>query len=484
VKGQAVDAEFVGAAKLNRGGVAWAVFDVGLISYSGLITVFVFMPYVATIMVGDPVRGQELVSRFQQYGGWAVMVTAPFLGASIDNLGPRKPWLAAALVCIVSLLFSLWWAKPDQSGLSTTATMTIVMALTVLITYADVLRNSMLVRAAGLRGAPRASGLGIAVGSAASLLTFAFTTWAFALPGKLHASWVPTAPLLGLDAASHQTERVAPILAAVLLGLGAIPLFLFTPDAPRTGLPKRRALVQGAAELWDILRTAARHKDAFVYLASRMLFFDGISGMILFFGVIAAGVFKWGPLELLLTGVMVGVVSVFGGLVGRWLDQGVGPVNALRIEVFVVILGISVAIGTKPDRIFYFWSNGAAYAPLWNGPVFRTLPDLILLLMGAFNGLFVAAINASSRSALVGLAPPALTGAFFGVSALSGVATAWLAPSLINIGTQLTHTQQGGLAAVLCLVILGLIGLFFVRGGDGATRGVSSIPSRLAKHLQ
>ena len=55
--------------------------------------------------------------------------------------------------------------------------------------------------------------------------------------------------------------------------------------------------------------------------------------------------------------------------------------------------------------------------------------------------------------------------AFFGVYALSGVATAWLAPSLVNLGTSLTHSQQGGFATIILLLVLGLIGLFFVKGG-------------------
>jgi len=43
----------------------------------------------------------------------------------------------------------------------------------------------------------------------------------------------------------------------------------------------------------------------------------------------------------------------------------------------------------------------------------------------------------SARTALTRLTPPAQTGAFFGVYALSGAATAWLSPLLVNIGTRL-----------------------------------------------
>ena len=73
--------------------------------------------------------------------------------------------------------------------------------------------------------------------------------------------------------------------------------------------------------------------------------------------------------------------------------------------------------------------------------------------------------NPSSRTLLTRLTPQDQTGAFFGVYALSGVATAWLAPTMVNFGTVVTGTQQGGFAMLLILLLAGLIGLFFVRGG-------------------
>jgi len=182
--------------------------------------------------------------------------------------------------------------------------------------------------------------------------------------------------------------------------------------------------------------------------------------------VLAAGVMKWGPLDLLLTGVILSVIAVFGGFVGRWLDHNLGPKNALRIEIFMTILGLTALLGMAPDRILYFWSyDPAAHGPLWQGPVYRTLPDLIVLLIGFNNAIFITGQYASSRTALTRLTPPAQTGAFFGVYALSGYATYWLAPGLVNIGTRVTHSQQGGFATIILLLALGLAGLLFVKGG-------------------
>jgi UMF1 family MFS transporter len=457
--------EIGGDAPLDRGAVSWSIFEGGRDPYVILITIYIFMPYVASVMVGDPVRGQEVISRWQQYAGWIVMATAPFLGASIDKLGPRKLWLGLLVAAMTPLIAILWWARPDSSGLSITTTMFVAMVVNVLFAYSEVLHNSMLVRASGLNGAHKASGLALSLGNGASVLALAFTAWAFALPGKVHWGWVPATPLFGLDPLKHEPERVVALLSAGILFLGAIPLLLFTPDAEKTGVPVLRAFRDGAGDLWAMLKTVRRYRDAVIYLASRMFFVDGMNGVLFFFGVLAAGVMKWGPLELLITGIILSVLAVFGGFVGRWLDAGLGPKNALRIEIFMTILGLVALLGMGPDKILYFWAyDPSAHAPLWDGPVYRRLPDLIYLLIGFNNAIFITGQYASARTTLTRLTPPEQTGAFFGVYALSGVATAWLAPSLVNIGTRVTHSQQGGFASIVLLLAVGLAGLVFVRG--------------------
>jgi UMF1 family MFS transporter len=93
------------------------------------------------------------------------------------------------------------------------------------------------------------------------------------------------------------------------------------------------------------------------------------------------------------------------------------------------------------------------------------------VLVGFLNAIFITAQYASSRTLLTRLTPPDQTGAFFGVYALSGVATAWLAPTLVNWGTEATGTQQGGMATLLLLLVIGLATLFFVKGGGRRIEG-------------
>jgi UMF1 family MFS transporter len=454
-----------GDGKLSRGGYAWSIHQGGRDPFIILVTIYIYMPYVASVIVGDPVRGQATISSWDQLIGWTVVFTAPFLGASIDKLGPRKPWLGLMVGLMVPMIAALWFGRPG-GAMTLTMLAALYIGARLLFVYAEVLHNSMLIRAAGLSAAHKASGLALSLGNGASVVALAFTAWAFALPGKVAWSWVPAHPLFGLDPATHEPERVVALLAAGLLAVGSIPLFLLTPDAPRTGVPMLTAWRDGAAELWRMLKAVRLYRDAVIYLASRMFFVDGMNAVLIYAGVYAIGVMKWGNLEMLAYGILLSVLAVFGGFLARWMDGSLGPKWALRIQIAVTATTLTLMLGIAPDRLFYLWPyDASAHAPLWNGPVFRTLPDLAFIGIGFLNAIFITGQYASSRTLLTRLTPPEQTGAFFGVYALSGVATLWLAPTLVNIGTNLTHSQQGGFASIIVLLVIGLIGLMFVRGG-------------------
>lgn len=461
-----VDAQLMGDGRLTRGAVAWSMFEGARNPYVILITIYIFMPYVAGVMVGDPVRGQAIISQWSQYAGWMVMLTAPLLGASIDQLGPRKGWLALIVLVMTPMMAALWWAKPDGSGVSVTMVMLLTTAIGLLFAFSEVLHNSLLIRAAGLTGAHKASGLALAAGNFVSVVALGFTAWAFALPGKVDWSWVPAAPLFGLDPATHEPERVVALLAAGIFALGALPLFLFTADAPKTGIPILSAFRNGAKQLVRMVATVRGYKDAAVYLVSRMFYVDGMNAILIYAGLYAIGVMKWGGLEMLAYGILLSILAVLGGFVGRWLDEGLGPKGAVRVEIFMSLIGIIAMLGMGPDKILYFWAyDPAAHPPMWDGPVFRTLPEWIFILIGFSNAIFITAQYASSRTMLTRITPPEQTGAFFGVYALSGVATGWLGPMMVNWGTKATNSQQGGFAMVTILLAIGFVGLMFVRGG-------------------
>jgi UMF1 family MFS transporter len=55
--------------------------------------------------------------------------------------------------------------------------------------------------------------------------------------------------------------------------------------------------------------------------------------------------------------------------------------------------------------------------------------------------------------------------AFFGMYALSGSITVWIGSLLVGVFTALTQSQAGGFIPIGALLLMGLIGMFFVKGG-------------------
>jgi UMF1 family MFS transporter len=453
-----------GSAKLDRGSRAWALYEGARDPYVIIIVIYVFAPYFATSVVGDPVRGQALVANIAMIYGLFVAFTAPLLGASIDKIGRRKPLLLLSTVLLIPLLVALWWVKPiGDGGLGVGVGAWLLGLLGGVFAYSELLHNSMLPIAATPRQQPFASGLALSLGNFFSVFMLVFVLWAFALPGKVGWSFIPKHPLFGLNPLTHEPDRIVGPLVAVVMVVLAIPLFLFTPDAPAGEVGVLKALSQGFEGLKKTLRTLRGHRPAAIFLASRMIYTDGMTAILVFSGVYAAGVMHWGTLELLAYGIILSVFAVLGGQVGAWLDNGVGPKRAIQIQILGASVCILLQLGMGSNRILYMPFDTAAHAPLWNGPIFRTLPQVIYLAIGCFSAVCVCAQYASSRTFLSRLAPAGQSASFFGLYALSSTVTVWLGSALVRIFTGVFKSQQAGFAPIAMLLVVGFVGMLFVK---------------------
>ena len=173
------------------------------------------------------------------------------------------------------------------------------------------------------------------------MLVLVFVLWAFALPGKVPWGWIPAQPLFGMDPAAHEPERIVGPIAGVLCVLGALPMFLFTPDAARTGNGIVRSLREGLRTLLGMVGKLRGHRDMTAFLLARMLYVDAMTAVLLFSGVYAAGVMKWHTLTMLSYGVLLSVFAALGGILGSRLDAALGPKVAVRIEVLMTLVGRS-----------------------------------------------------------------------------------------------------------------------------------------------
>ena len=448
--------------RLGRAAWSWALFEGVRNPYIILVSIYIFMPYIVRL-VGDPARGQVLAAGGAKYAGWIVALTAPVLGAAVDRMGPRKPWLAAVVVLMVPLIALLWLVHPG--GLTPGQGVAITAVIAVLFAYSQTLHNALLLPAAGMAKAGHASGLALALGNFVSVAMLAFVLWAFALPGSVAWGFVPAAPLFGLDRAAFEPDRIVGPLVAVVLALGALPLFAFVPDVAATGMRLGAALRGAVADLRALIADARGYRDGLLYLGAYLLFTDGLTGIIVFTGIYAGGAMGWGTLELLAYGMLLSVAAVAGGFLAGALDTRLGPKRAITVELVFVILSQLLTLGQTRTTLFYRAFDPAAHAPLWSGPVFRTAPDVALIGCGLLGAVGVTAAYASSRTMVTRVVPPAKTGVFFGLFTLAGSATLWLAPLLVQAATAATASQRLGLLPVSGLLLAGLVVLQRVRGG-------------------
>ena len=119
----------------------------------------------------------------------------------------------------------------------------------------------------------------------------------------------------------------------------------------------------------------------------------------------------------------------------------------------VALLMIAIMIVTiSPTSIFG--------VPLAEG---SNLPDILFFFAGAVIGAAGGALQASSRNMMTRQANPARMTEAFGLYALSGKATSFLAPALIALTSQVTGSQQLGVTPLVGLFIIGIVLLAWVK---------------------
>ncbi len=447
---------------LPRAAVAWAAFEGFRNPAVVLITIYVFMPYYVASVAATPVEGQALVATAGQAAGWAVALTAPILGLWLDRLGPRKPALAAVVLAMAPIYAAFWFVMPG-GPVGPGLFLLMVAAKSILFSWTEISHNALLPSAAPDRVA-EASGLGLALGNAASVTMLLVVLWAFALPGTVDWPLVPDAPLFGLSQAAHEPARLTGPLVAGSILLGLAVILWGVPDMPRTGLGGAAALSMAWRDLRAMLSLLKAEREAAKFLLARMLYADGKTAILLFGGVLAAGTMGWGTAAMLAYGIGLSVMAVAGGLLAARLDLSLGPRRAVLAEIATTVVVLLALLGTRPDRIAWARFDGP---PAHGGPLFATWPEIAFFALAGVSAVSITAAYASSRTLLTRLVPPERLGSFFGLYALSGTATMWLGPLLVAWGTVATGSQQGGFATTLFLLGAGFAMLLMVRAPVG-----------------
>lgn len=450
------------AEGLDRGAWSWALFEWARNPYIILCIIYVLGPYIATVVIADPVEGQATVASWHRIAGIIVAVTAPFLGAAADRLGRRKPLLLAVMAVLAPAIFLQWFAMPGEAGAPLWLIGVTIIVAGVTFAWSEVLHNAMLTTATRPALLSHVSGLGLALGNAASVLLLVFVLWTLALPGQVDWPLVPPEPWFGLDQAAHEPSRIVGPLCALWLLVFSVPLFLYTRDFNTTGEKFFDAMRHGVGNVARTIVKLRNYRNVVVFLLARMLYFDGKLAILIVGGVYAAGAMGWGLIEMLAYGIILSIFAVLGGVAGGWLDDWFGPKRAVAVEIAVTILCLIAMVSMSSTAMFFVVPVDPA-ATVWNGPMFQTAPELAYIGFAMVIAISITAAFASSRSLMARLSPAGMEGEIFGLYAMAGSATAWLGPLVVEHFTETYHSLRAGFGSIAILLVAGFLMLLFVK---------------------
>lgn len=431
------------ASRLGR--FSWALFDWANQPFFTVVTTFIFGPYFANVMIADKAEGQSAWAFTQWASGIAIALLSPFLGAMADAGGRRKPYVFFFQLMLVSGCAALWWAYPDRPDLVAPIAWAVVLA-TVGAEMSIVFNNAQLPAIVRPERMGRLSGFGWGLGYVGGLIALALV--------------LAAQHLIGPDR-SHMVERATGPASALWLVVFVLPMFLFTPDHAK---PRRLSLWQsarqGGASLLTTLRELRQHRNAFLYLIAFMLYNDGLAAIIAFGGVYATATFGWNVTTLGIFGIIVTLLAIPGAMLGGWLDDTLGSKRTVQFAVVGVIVATIGILGITADRVL-FVLPAEPIDP--TRALFGSTQERVFMAFALLLGFCMGPMQAASRTLIGRHAPPGMSGEFYGLFALSGRATAWMAPLAIDIVTSQTRSTRLGIACVLVFLVLGFILLWRVR---------------------
>ncbi len=437
----------------------WMAFDWASQPFYTLGLTFIFGPYFAAVAAEHYLSSglDSATARAQAQGIWSagqtiaglfIAFSAPFLGAFADNSGRKMPWIAGFSVIYVVASYMLWGLLPDGSNII----LILVVFYVGFIAAESALNftNAILPSLGNDQEIGRISGSGSAFGYWGGVVSLIIMLLLLA-ENDQGVTLLGNAPLFGLDPEMREGTRAVGPFIAVWYVVFMIPFFMYVRDDPKLG-GKPTNVPAVAGELWQTLKGVTKRKSLLNFLLGSMFYRDALNALYAFGGIYAALVLDWQTIQIGVFGVVAAIAAAIVTWLGGLADQRLGPKPVILTAVWSLIVVCTIIVGMSREALFGF--------PLEEG---STLPDIIFYVCGAVIGGAGGAVYASSRSMMVRHTHPERPAEAFGLFALSGKATAFLAPAAITLLTYLTNNNQLGFLPVIFLFLLGLFLLRWVK---------------------
>ncbi|XSG81701.1 MAG: MFS transporter [Methyloligella sp. ZOD6] len=436
----------------------WVMFDWAAQPFYTLVVTFLFAPYFVNGFATDPILGASLWGYATGIAQLFAALIAPILGGYADARHQRrKPWIAVFSLLLIAGLGSLWFADPAHPDRMFFILAAFGIAL-IGAELATVFNNAMMPDLVSGKSLGKLSGTGWAMGYVGGLLSLVIVAGFLVADPDTGKTLLGLDPLLPLDPASREGDRLVGPFSALWYLVFVLPLFLFTPD--RTVAVFRDVPARSAGLIARLRRLISDHRQTALFLLARMLYADGLGAIFAFGGIYAASVFGWQAMEMGVFGIVLAIAAALGAWLGGFLDDVFGPKPVIATMLLLLIVGAVGVLSIDRDEILFVLQT----VPKEDAaPLFASVGERAYLFFAMLIGIASGPIQAASRTLMARLTPEGQTTEFFGFFAFSGKVTAFAAPLAIGAVTYLANSQRIGIATCLLFLLAGLWLLLKVR---------------------
>ena len=458
----------------------WMFFDWASQPYNTLLLTFIFGPYFAQVfsahvypalleqmlpaLLADGKTSDEAMALVQKAAraeaqamwGWGLTITgviiavlAPILGAVADNSGRKMPWIWLFSVMYVVGAWGLWYSNPDAFH---PIWVLVAFGIGMIGTeFATIFTNAFLPELGTKEQIGRISGSGWAFGYWGGVLALIIMLVLLAENDK-GVTLIGMKPILGLDPALREGTRSVGPLSAIWYAVFMIPFFMWVKETPKPAGSGRLSLSEAMADLLRTIKRLPETSSLFAYLGSSMFYRDALNGMFTFGGIYAFGVLGWSVVNVGVFGILAAITGAVFAWIGGFADQRWGPKPVITFGIFVLLVDCIAVVMISRESVVGIPVDAAS-----------SLPDIAFYVCGCVIGAAGGALQSASRTMLVRQANPARMTEAFGLYALSGKATSFIAPAAIALTTDLTNSQRWGVTPLIALFGLGLILMLWVQ---------------------
>jgi UMF1 family MFS transporter len=147
---------------------------------------------------------------------------------------------------------------------------------------------------------------------------------------------------------------------------------------------------------------------------------------------------------------MLTITGTIGALIGGRLDDRLGAKPVILGAIIILAFVCVGVLSLGREHIFFVVPT----APPGDG-LYGSAPEQVFVLLGLVIGSVAGPLQASSRSLLARLVPAQEAGRYFGLLALSGKVTSFLAPLAVAVATAIFQTQAAGPAVLILFLVVG-----------------------------